>query len=650
MGLKFTETSALSKEEKTTYCHVKNFQLATRRLEELSIAIGPLKTLPRESTMLPSFHGLDNEDPFKHIDEFVEKSSTVKIQNFSDDALKLKLFPFSLKDRAKDWLNSLVDGEQFHETWERLSQLTRKCPHHEVPKWQLVRIFYDGLSERHRQMVDASCGGTFMLKTPDEAWVLFDNLSNNSQQHASAARKVNMVASNSQQQRGISEVGHSNDLSNQVAALNKKFDQLLSLGQVPSLPSYFQEACAICSSPTHFVSECHMASQFPEFVQEHVNAAQGFARPGNDPYSNTYNPGWRNHPNFSWKQQAPSNSPAPPQRPMFTNSANPSAHHPTQSLQPYQYHNTPSPQRNSDFEDKVLQALQGLEATSCKLEANTQTVNSHTQSISKIEAQMGQLANALSRREEGRLPSQPIGNLKGQYAIENAQVNDPYHEQAKAVVTLRNGRVLDTRPEGNKGTLEESVTNSKSSEATIDQSPLREDPFSPPQSSPTPASYVPKAPFPTRLDSLSPLGKKGATIENMMKVFKQIPSYAKFLKDLCTQKRKTRTHVSKKVLLTEQVSSFIQHNTPPKLKDPDLGASVNLLPYSVYEQFGLGELKPTSVTLQLADRSIKVPRGIIEDVLVKVENFYFPTDFIVLDTEPVHNLRKQTPIILGRPF
>ncbi|XP_058213682.1 uncharacterized protein LOC131325434 [Rhododendron vialii] len=672
--------------------------------------------------MLPSFHGLDNEDPFKHIDEFVEKSSTVKIQNFSDDALKLKLFPFSLKDRAKDWLNSLatgsittwaqlqqefltkyfpigktilyrqaitsfsqVDGEQFHETWERLSQLTRKCPHHEVPKWQLVRIFYDGLSERHRQMVDASCGGTFMLKTPDEAWLLFDNLSNNSQQHASAARRVNMVASNSQQQRGIYEVGHSNDLSNQVAALNKKFDQLLSLGQVPSppsQPSYFQEACAICSSPSHFVSECHMASQFPEFVQEHVNAAQGFTRPGNDPYSNTYNPGWRNHPNFSWKQQASSNSPAPPQRPMFTNSANPSAHHPTQSLQPYQYHNTPSPQRNSDFEDKVLQALQGLEATSRKLEANTQTVNSHTQSISKIEAQMGQLANALSRREEGRLPSQPIGNPKGQYAMENAQVNDSYHEQAKAVVTLRNGRVLDTRPEGNKGTLEESVTNSKSSEATIDQSPLREDPLSPPQSSPTPESYVPKAPFPTRLDSLSPLGKKGATIENMMEVFKQvtinlplldaiqqIPSYAKFLKDLCTQKRKTRTHVSKKVLLTEQVSSIIQHNTPPKLKDPgapviscvignhsierallDLGASVNLLPYSVYEQFGLGELKPTSVTLQLADRSIKVPRGIIEDVLVKVENFYFPADFIVLDTEPVHNLRKQTPIILGRPF
>ena len=57
--------------------------------------------------MLPSFYGLSNEDPYKHLDEFLEICSTVKIQNFSDDALRLKLFPFSLKDKAKHWLNSL---------------------------------------------------------------------------------------------------------------------------------------------------------------------------------------------------------------------------------------------------------------------------------------------------------------------------------------------------------------------------------------------------------------------------------------------------------------------------------------------------------------------------------------------------------------
>ena len=67
----------------------------------------------------------------------------------------------------------------------------------------------------------------------------------------------------------------------------------------------------------------------------------------------------------------------------------------------------------------------------------------------------------------------------------------------------------------------------------------------------------------------------------------------------------------------------------------DLGAIVNLLPYSVYKQLGLGELKPTNITLSLADRSVKNPKGIVEDVLVKVDKFSCPVDFVVLDTEPI---------------
>ena len=64
----------------------------------------------------------------------------------------------------------------------------------------------------------------------------------------------------------------------------------------------------------------------------------------------------------------------------------------------------------------------------------------------------------------------------------------------------------------------------------------------------------------------------------------------------------------------------------------DLGASVNLLPYSVYNQLGLGELKPTTITLSLANRSVKIPTGMVEDVLVKVDKFYYLVDFVVLDT------------------
>jgi hypothetical protein len=138
-----------------------------------------------------------------------------------------------------------------------------------------------------------------------------------------------------------------------------------------------------------------------------------------------------------------------------------------------------------------------------------------------------------------------------------------------------------------------------------------------------PRALVPKAPYPERLQAL----RNGGKLKDILEVFKQvqinisfldaiqqIPSYAKFLKDLVTVKRKT--NVPKKVFMTEQVSTILQCKLPLKYKDPgcptitcmirvsqierallDLGASVNLLPYSIYLQLGLGELKPTSMTL-----------------------------------------------------
>ena len=150
-------------------------------------------------------------------------------------------------------------------------------------------------------------------------------------------------------------------------------------------------------------------------------------------------------------------------------------------------------------------------------------------------------------------------------------------------------------------------------------------------------------------------------------MIKQVPTYAKFLKDLCTVKK--GLGIEMKAFLTKQVSAIIQSKTLVKYKDPgsptisvniggtcidktllDLGASVNLLSYSMYKQLGLGELKPTNITLSLADRSVKIPKGVVEDVLVKVGKFYYPVDFVVLDTEPIASGPNHVPIILGRPF
>ncbi|CAN6458851.1 unnamed protein product [Victoria cruziana] len=153
----------------------------------------------------------------------------------------------------------------------------------------------------------------------------------------------------------------------------------------------------------------------------------------------------------------------------------------------------------------------------------------------------------------------------------------------------------------------------------------------------------------------------------LLNAISQVPAFAKFLKELCTKKRRSRK-ISESILLSEESSSLIQMRIPHKLADPgapiipcvignirverallDLGASVNVLPCYFYDAFQLEGLKSTSMTIQLADRSVKVPRGVLEDVLLKVEDFIFPVDFIVMDMEGV-NAECQTPIILGRPF
>ena len=125
-------------------------------------------------------------------------------------------------------------------------------------------------------------------------------------------------------------------------------------------------------------------------------------------------------------------------------------------------------------------------------------------------------------------------------------------------------------------------------------------------------------------------------------------------------------HVQKKTFLIENVSSILQHKISLKCKDPvsptisysirnhtienvllDLRANVNLLPYSVFVKLRLGELHPTPMMLQLADRSTKIPRGIVEDVLIQLDKFYFLVDFIVIDTQSIQDSRKHVPIILG---
>ena len=148
----------------------------------------------------------------------------------------------------------------------------------------------------------------------------------------------------------------------------------------------------------------------------------------------------------------------------------------------------------------------------------------------------------------------------------------------------------------------------------------------------------------------------------LVEALEQMPSHAKFMKDLVTKKRSvtfedddrmhhcsdiaTRSLVQKK----EDSGAFTIPYTVGSLHFAkalcDMGASINLMPLSIYKKLGLGDPKPTAMQLLMADRTRKRHIGILHDVLVKVESFIFPADFVILDCE----VDFEVPIIRGRPF
>ncbi|GJY17345.1 reverse transcriptase domain-containing protein [Tanacetum coccineum] len=169
--------------------------------------------------------------------------------------------------------------------------------------------------------------------------------------------------------------------------------------------------------------------------------------------------------------------------------------------------------------------------------------------------------------------------------------------------------------------------------------------------SPRPTSYQPKLPYPERMK----IGLKDALVE--------MPKFNKWLSSLLRNKEKLEEIAITTVNV--ECSAIIMNKVPEKLEDPgkflipcalqelnrtsalaDSGASINLLPHSIYKQLGLEALTPTRITLELANRSITHPMGIAEDVVVRVDGFTFLADFVVVNFEP----DPRVPIILGRPF
>ncbi|XP_024974888.1 uncharacterized protein LOC112512996 [Cynara cardunculus var. scolymus] len=270
------------------------------------------------------YAGLYSEDPHSHLRSFMEIIDSFLIPDVSKDALRLKLFPFSLRDRARAWYNSLLpdsvttwnemaekflkkyfpptrnaksrneictfrqlDDEAVPDAWERYKELQRKCPHHGIPYCIQLETFYNSLNIVARQMLDATAGGAFTVCTYNEGFYILEKISNNNGQWSDPrAMPLKKTA-------GINEV---DAVSALTAQITKLISNLTSSTHVQSDANAFNSnvqtvQCVYCGEG-HYFEHC-------PGNPEHVNYVNKTG-----PFSQTYNPGWRNHPNFSWHSPA----------------------------------------------------------------------------------------------------------------------------------------------------------------------------------------------------------------------------------------------------------------------------------------------------------------------------------------------------------
>ncbi|XP_075077225.1 uncharacterized protein LOC142163968 [Nicotiana tabacum] len=276
----------------------------------------------------------------------------------------------------------------------------------------------------------------------------------------------------------------------------------------------------------------------------------------------------------------------------------------------------------------------------------TEVVGSHNASIQKLEMQMRDFSREQNTKQKGQLPSDTIANPKSGGSGLTSHV---------MAITTRSGKSLQGDIEQEVQEVNQERVKEKEKETSKAPPPI---PRPPP---PFPQRLIRRVDD-SKLEKFYDILKQLSVNIPFLEAFQEMSGFAKYLKDLITKKRTTKNEV---VNMTHQVSSIITTSSVQKKEDPgaftipctigerdfakalcDNVASINLMPLAIYKQAGLGMPRPTNMRLQMADRSIKRPVGIVDDVIVKVGKFHLPADFVILDCV----VDKEIPIILGRPF
>ncbi|KAL4361098.1 hypothetical protein GQ457_04G021890 [Hibiscus cannabinus] len=388
--------------------------------------------------------------------------------------------------------------------------------------------------------------------------------------------------------------------------------------------------------------------------------------------SNTYNPAWRNHPNFSWKNQ---NNTLNPQQPTHIGFQN----QPRQNQQPLSRQEFQQPTDYKNLENTLTQFMaqtsvymartdRFIQKTDAFMDRTQMKLQNHDATLKSLETQVGQISQILSSRPIGGFPS------------DTEVAKGATHEQCKAITTM-SGKNLKSNQEGMTANSSPATDTPAEADETAQASEDHSNPHTTTGESSAESSHAqsgkpeeirPPPPFPQRLKKQ----KQDYQFKKFLDILKQVhinmplvealqqmPNYAKFLKDMVT--RKKRIEEFETAAATETCLALMHNKVPAKKTDPgsftiecfighnyptkalcDPGASINLMPKSVFQKLGIGEAKLTTVMLQLTDHSYVQPEGKIEDILVQVDKFIFHADFLILECEA--NI--DAPIILGRPF
>ncbi|KAK8996661.1 hypothetical protein V6N11_081927 [Hibiscus sabdariffa] len=262
-------------------------------------------------------------------------------------------------------------------------------------------------------------------------------------------------------------------------------------------------------------------------------------------------------------------------------------------------------------------------------------LQNHDATLKSLETQVGQISQILSSR--------PIGGFSSDTEVAKGAT----HEQCKAITT-RSGKILTSNQTGMAASPSAPIDTPTEADEPAQTSEDQCDPCNTTTGESSAESSHAKPAKPEEIRPPPPFPQSRCpTMPNFSKIWlperKELRNLRPLLTCLALMHNKVPTKKIDPGSFT--IECFIGHNYPTKaLCDP--GASINLMPKSVFQKLGIGEVKPTTVMLQLADYSYVQPEGKIEDILVKIDKFIFPTDFLILDCEA----DEYAPIILGRPF